>query len=142
ALHMRTFVYEPGKNFSGWLRRVWRHAWLDSLNHRTPGGWGSGDSDAHEQLCNVPGPVVCLEEEFQREVLHEALARVRPLVKPRDWEIFNDLVFLGKTGTEVAKQRGLTLAAVGMVKLRVQRAVSQEVSRFNCPPHPESDGAE
>jgi RNA polymerase sigma-70 factor (ECF subfamily) len=137
ALHVRQFAYDAGKDFSGWLHTVWRNGWLDSLRQRTPGGRGSGDSAVYEKLRNLPGPADCLEEEFQREVLHEALARVRPLVKPRDWDIFHELVFGGKTGTEVAGARGLTLAAVGMIKLRVQRKVSQEVACLSGGPSPE-----
>ena len=141
ALHLRKFVYDPGKDFSGWLRTVWHNAWLDSLRQRTPGGRGSGDSAVYERLCNLPGPENALEEEFEREALQEALARVHPLVKPRDWAIFSALVFEGKTGTEVAGAHGLTLAAVGMIKLRVQRKVSEEVARLSGRPLPVRKGA-
>lgn len=71
-----------------------------------------------------------LAEDFERELLHEALARARPRVSPRDWDIFQALVFEGKSGTEVAREYGLTLAAVGMVKCRVQKKVSEEIAKL------------
>ncbi len=140
ALHMRNFVYDPGKDFSGWLRTVWRNAWLDSLRKRIPGGRGSGDSAVQEKLCNLPGPTDALEEEFNRELLHEALTRLRPRVTPRDWNIFHALVFDGASGTAVAEGQGLTLAAVGMIKLRVQRKLRQEVARLSGLPIDEKGG--
>jgi RNA polymerase sigma-70 factor (ECF subfamily) len=140
ALRMRTFVYEPGKDFSGWLHAVWRNAWLDSLRRAPPGGCGSGDSGVYEKLGNLPCPADALEEEFDREVLHEALARVQRRVKPRDWTIFHDLVFAGKTGTEVAGEFSLTLAAVGMIKLRVQRKVRGELALLSGDRVPGSEG--
>jgi RNA polymerase sigma-70 factor (ECF subfamily) len=139
ALHMRTFVYDPDKDFSGWLRKVWRNAWVDSLRRHAPAARGSGDSAVYERLCSLPGPADALEDEFERELLHEVLARVEPLVSARDWRIFNDLVFADRTGTEVAKAHGLSLAAVGMVKVRVQRKVSDEVARLRRPSRPEGD---
>jgi len=130
AKRMPAFVYDPQRNFSGWLRAVWQSAWLDFVNDHTPGGCGTGDSSVHEQLHNIVGGDLTAElaDEIEREVLHEALARVRPRISLRDWQIFHDLVFAGKSGKEVAGEQNLTLAAVGMVKLRVQRKVSQEIA--------------
>jgi RNA polymerase sigma factor (sigma-70 family) len=129
--HIGAFDYDPAQNFSGWLRTVWSNAWLDALKKRREVK-GSGDSAVQEQLERVVGGDLNkeLEEVFEREQLHEALARVRPRVKPRDWDIFHNLVFAGKSATEVARERGMTRHAVGMVKTRVQRLVSQEVARL------------
>src|SRR5262249_2324145 len=109
-------------------------AWKDSL--KAPlGGRGTGDSAVLEQLSEVEGEdftkelEAAIEAVFQRQRLEQALARVRPSVSPRDWEIFHDIVFGGKSASEVAKERKMTLAAVGMVKLRVQRRLAEEVAR-------------
>jgi RNA polymerase sigma-70 factor (ECF subfamily) len=130
--YMQTFVYDPKRNFSGWLRAVWHSAWADYLRSLPPGGQGTGDSTVGELLHNIPGGDLTqeLEEEFQREVLEEALARVQPRVSSRDWKIFYDLVFDGKSGTEVAEEHGLKVPAVLMVRLRVQNKVSKEMARL------------
>jgi DNA-directed RNA polymerase specialized sigma24 family protein len=75
---MPTFVYDPRRNFSGWLRTVWHNAWQDFINDRTPGRRGTGDSKVHECLLKLQGGDLAeeladeLEREFEREVLHEA----------------------------------------------------------------------
>jgi hypothetical protein len=50
-------------------------------------------------------------------------------VRPRDWQIFQEYLS-GKSGTEIAAKYGLTLPAVGMVKLKVQRKVSEEIAKL------------
>src|SRR5262249_44663112 len=77
---MQTFVYDSGRNFSGWLRVVWHNAWADFVHSCPPGGQGTGDSAVQERLYSLPGGDLTqeLEKEFEREVLDEALARVQP----------------------------------------------------------------
>lgn len=130
AARIRAFDYDPERSFSGWLRTVWHNAWIDTLKEASPGDRGTGDSAVLETLREVPGPVDDLDELFEREVLAEAMARVRPRVSPRDWDIFAELVLEEKKGTEVATRFGMTLAAVGMAKLRVQRKVGEEIARL------------
>jgi RNA polymerase sigma-70 factor (ECF subfamily) len=129
ARKVPTFDYTPGSNFSGWLRTIWLHAWHDFVTDRTPGKKGSGDFNIHERLAEVEGGDLTseLEKEFDQELLREALARVRPRVSLRDWAIFEAIVFAEKSGSEVAAEHKMTLAAVGMVKLRVQARVRQEI---------------
>lgn len=132
ARRMRTFDYAPGGNFSGWLRTVWRNAWLSFLEDARRGDRAAGGSTVRDQLENMPGGDVTqeLEEEFQRELVHEALQRLRPQVSTRDWELFHDLLLGGKSATVAAKERGMTLAGVGMAKLRVQRKLQREIARL------------
>jgi RNA polymerase sigma factor (sigma-70 family) len=133
AKRMPTFVYDAGGNFSGWLRAVWHSAWSDFVTNPTPGRCGTGETSVHEQLRQVQGGDLTKElaEEFEREALHEALAQARPRVSPRDWQIFYDVVFGGRSGTEVAREHGMTLAHVGMTKLRVQNKVSEELAKLD-----------
>src|SRR5262245_31790225 len=72
AQRMRTFDYDPGKSFRGWLRTLTRHAWSDFVAARQRGGRGSGDSDTVASLHTLPARddlVARLEEQFDREVL-------------------------------------------------------------------------
>jgi RNA polymerase sigma-70 factor (ECF subfamily) len=132
ARRMPTFLYNPALNFSGWLRSVWHNAWADYVHGREPGTRGTGDPKVHEQLREITGGDLTQElaDVFRREALEEALARVQVRVSPRDWQIFRDLALLGRSGTEVGREHRLTLAAVGMVKLRVQRKVDEEFARL------------
>jgi RNA polymerase sigma factor (sigma-70 family) len=142
AKRMPTFVYDKSRNFSGWLRAVWHSAWIDFVTNPTPGRWGTGDSSVHEQLRQVEGGDLTkeLDKVFQGEALHEALAQARPRISPRDWQIFHDIVFGGQSGTDVAQEHRLTLAHVGMIKLRVQNKVSEELAKLEGTGLEERDG--
>jgi RNA polymerase sigma-70 factor (ECF subfamily) len=126
------YDYLPGSNFSGWLYRIWHNAWVDFVTDRTPGGRGTGDTSLHEQLQHVAAGDLAAElrAEFERELFHEALARVQPRVSPRDWSIFTDLVFAGQPAAAVAAAQRMTLAAVGVVKFRVQQKLKAEIAQL------------
>lgn len=123
------FAYDPSRNFSGWLRRVWWTALSDAVRALPPGANGGGDSSLLEDLVDGRVPAE-LEGEFERELLHEAMARTELLVSTRDWRIFMDVAMTGRSLSEVAAEHQLTAAAAGMVKLRVQRQISQMLERL------------
>ena len=118
------FVYNPSRNFSGWLRTIWWTALSDAVRALPPGATGGGDSSLLADLEDGHVPAE-LEAEFERELLHEAMARTELLVSERDWRIFTDVAITGRSLSEVAAEHQLTAAAAGMVKLRVQRKISQ-----------------
>jgi RNA polymerase sigma-70 factor (ECF subfamily) len=91
AGRIRHFRYDPGKSFLAWLMTVTRHAYVDFLDHRQQLGRGSGDSQVLEMLRGVEARddlLKKLDEEFDRELLEEAMARVRLRVAPQTWEAF------------------------------------------------------
>jgi RNA polymerase sigma factor (sigma-70 family) len=132
ARSMPKFEYAPGGNFSGWLHTVWQNVWKKVVRKYTPGGQGTGDSRVWEQLRGIAAGDLATElrAEIERELLHEALARAQPQVSPRDWGIFNELVFAQRSLADVAAARGMTVAAVGMVKHRVQEKVKAVIVRL------------
>src|SRR5262245_62476607 len=44
AAKLRTFAYDPAKNFRSWLKTLTHHAWQDFLESRGRPGLGSGDT--------------------------------------------------------------------------------------------------
>src|SRR5262249_52407462 len=54
ADRMRTFVYDPGRSFRGWLRTLTRNAWSDFVQSRQRGGRASGDSATEACLHTLP----------------------------------------------------------------------------------------
>src|SRR4051794_18837385 len=85
AEKMRAFEYDPNRSFRAWLKTVTRHAWLDSGATRKA-AVAAGGSQALELLQAVEARedlVERLGEEFDRELLDEAMARVRLRVTPR-----------------------------------------------------------
>lgn len=133
----RTFAYDPGKGrFRSWLKTVAHHVWQDYCDSRRgPGAVAAGGSEALEHLHAVPaadGLARALEEGFDLELLEAAKERVRLRVSDRDWQIFRDLTLGGHSGTAVAAERGLSVAAVYMVKSRVQRQLRDAVAALEA----------
>jgi RNA polymerase sigma-70 factor (ECF subfamily) len=133
AERMRSFAYDPSKSFRGWLRTLTRHAWSDFVEARQRGGRGSGDESADECLQTLPARddlVARLEEQFDREVLEEATARVRLRVDPASWEAFHLMAVEGVSGAEAAQRLGKPVAGVFKAKTRVQAMLRDEVARL------------
>ncbi len=136
AQKLRTFVYDPARSFRAWLKTLTRHAWQDFLDARHRPGAGSGDSavekllqalEAREDLARH------LEEEYDRELLEEAMRRVRPRVAVNTWEAFRLLAFEGLTGAEVASRLGMQVSMTFVAKSRVQKMIQHELRQLDGP---------
>ena len=139
---MRTFAYDPSRSFRGWLRTLTHHAWRDFLDGRRRPGGGSGDTDVLRALAGVEARDDLLrqmEEEFDRELLEEAMGRVRLRVQPHTWEAFRLLAVEGLSGAEAARKLGMKVATVFVARSKVQKMIQEEVRRLDPP---DSDGAE
>ena len=130
---MATFVYDRSRSFRGWLRTITHHAWRDLVAERKRAGVGSGDSRVAELLENIQagdGLVQQLEEEFRRELLDEAMARVRPRVDPRTWDAFRLTALEGSSGTAAAAQLQMKVAHVYVAKSEVKIMIREEVRKL------------
>jgi RNA polymerase sigma-70 factor (ECF subfamily) len=139
ARKMRAFSYDASGSFRGWLKTLAHHAWQDFLTSRKRAGGGSGDTQALEALYAVEARadlLVRLDEEFDRELLDEAAARVRGRVEPRTWEAFRLLAMDGYSGSQAAERLGMRVATVFVAKSKVQRMLQEEIHRID-PPRPE-----
>src|SRR6266545_4555500 len=105
AQKMREFAYDPARSFRAWLKTITHHAWRDFVEARQRPGLGSGDSQVEEKLWSLEARddlVKQLEEEFEREILREAMVRVRLRVAPQTWEAFTLTAIDGLAGAEAA----------------------------------------
>jgi len=130
---MATFVYDRSRSFRGWLKTIAHHAWRDLVAERKRAGVGSGDSRMSELLENIQagdGLVQQLEEEFRRELLDEAMARVRPRVAPRTWDAFRLTALEGSSGAAAAAQLQMKVAQVYVAKSEVKMMIREEVRRL------------
>jgi RNA polymerase sigma-70 factor (ECF subfamily) len=130
---MATFVYDPSRSFRAWLKTVTRNAWRDLVAQRKRVGVGSGDSRIGELLQTLEardGLVQQLAEEFRRELLDEAMARVRPRVAPRTWDAFRLTALEGCSGAEVAAQLQMKVARVYVAKNEIKMMIREEVRRL------------
>jgi RNA polymerase sigma-70 factor (ECF subfamily) len=133
---MKTFRYDPSGSFRAWLKTITRHAWQDFLDNRKRLVQGSGDSgvltmlesvEAHDDLLKH------LEEEFDREILEEAMLRVRLRVAPQTWEAFRLTTMEGLSGAEAAERIPMRATQVYVAKHRVQKLLQEEVQKLEHP---------
>jgi RNA polymerase sigma-70 factor (ECF subfamily) len=131
AAKLRTFVYDPGRSFRGWLRTLTRHVWCDFLaerQHHT-----GTNAKVLLRLQSVPARddlVRSLHDAFDLELVEQASAQVRRRVKPATWEAFRLTALEGLGGAEAAAQVGMQVAAVYMAKSNVLKLLREEVSQL------------
>ncbi|MFO0841549.1 MAG: sigma-70 family RNA polymerase sigma factor [Gemmataceae bacterium] len=133
AEKMRTFDYDPGRSFRGWLKTLTRHAWADLREAHQRHGVGSGDSQALEQLHALEARedlVAQLDREFDQELLEEAMARVQLRVQPHTWEAFRLTAQEGLPGAEAAERLGVKVATVFVARSKVQAMLREELCRL------------
>jgi RNA polymerase sigma factor (sigma-70 family) len=132
AAKMQAFVYDPAKSFRAWLKTVTRHAWSDYWSGQK-GAEAAGGSQALQLLATAEARedlVQRLEDEFDRELLDEASARVRQRVTPRTWEAFERTALQGQTGAEVGAALGMKVATVFVARSKVQKMLQEELRKL------------
>jgi RNA polymerase sigma-70 factor (ECF subfamily) len=116
--------YDPQRgSFRGWLFTVVRNCLRKSLPRQERCGRGSGDTTANELLREYPAPAedpeALWQEEYEQRVFDWAAEQVRPQVEEATWQAFWLTAVQGKSGKEVARTLGITVAAVYLAKSRV-----------------------
>src|SRR5438309_2004887 len=136
AQKLREFTYDPARSFRAWLKTLTQHAWSDYVESRQKPGLGSGDSSVAEMLQNLAARddlVKHLEAEFDREILEEAMMRVRLRVAPQTWSAFSLTALEGLSGAEAAERIPMQVAQVFVAKRRVQKMLQEEVAKLDKP---------
>jgi RNA polymerase sigma-70 factor (ECF subfamily) len=134
AAKLRTFRYDPSQSFRAYVKTLAHYAWCDFLESRKrAGGGGSGDTVVHEMLDSVAAREdlqSSLADAFDRELLEEAMARVRLRVEARTWEAFRLTAIEGLSGAEAAGRVGMEVATVFKAKSKVQKMLREETRRL------------
>lgn len=126
------FRYDPAQSFRAWLRTVTRHILSDYLSERQS-QQGSGDSAIVRVLQNVEardGLARKVEEEFDRELLDEALRRIQAHVPAQQWEAFRLTALEGLSGAEAGARLGMLVATVYTARSKVQKLVREQLRRL------------
>jgi RNA polymerase sigma-70 factor (ECF subfamily) len=132
---MQTFDYDPSKSFRAWLKTITRHAWSDYCSSRKA-VIAAGGSQVLEMLHTVEARddlIRRLDDEFDRELLDEAMNRVRGRVLPRTWEAFERTALQGQSGAEAGKALGMKVATVFVAKSKVQNMLQEELRKLEDP---------
>lgn len=135
---MKTFTYDPTLSFRGWLRTLTHHMWSDLVARRRLNLVGGGRGDGADWLESIEARddlMELLNEQFDHELLDEAIVRIRLRVEPHTWEAFRLTAFEGMAGTTVADRLRIKVATVFKAKSKVQKMLREEIRRLEgCDP--------
>jgi RNA polymerase sigma-70 factor (ECF subfamily) len=131
ATKLPEFRYDPSRSFRSWLRTLTYHAWADFLSEREtmatghPAEWASlATAEAREDLLRR------IEDEFDLELLEQAMARVRGRVEPGTWEAFRLTALEGVPAAEAARRLGKQVANVYVLRSNVQKLLQAAVAEL------------
>jgi RNA polymerase sigma factor (sigma-70 family) len=150
ARRMRTFRYDPGRTFRGWLRRLCQSRAIDLLRKKNADAVlsledqpaasivqdAAGGFDAEEGAASERPLLLRLAEEVQDGV--------RRRVDQRTWQVFWNIAVLGQSVREASEAAGMSYYAAFAAQKRVRRMLRDLGQRLivERKDEPESDGAE
>ena len=121
---------QPGDSFRAWLRTVTRNKVIDHVRRQGPEPRAVGGSAAQQQLQERPA-VPDSEADESREVqwLHRrALELVQAQFEDRTWQMVWQVTVDDRAVNDVARDFGVTPAAVRLAKSRVLRRLREELA--------------
>jgi RNA polymerase sigma factor (sigma-70 family) len=130
---MENFAYDPSRSFRAWLKTLTHHAWRELVAERKRGGIGSGDSRMGELFENIQAGDDLdkhIEEEFNRELMEQAMVLVRPRVAARTWAAFRMTALEGCSGAAAAAQLEMKVARVYVAKSEVKEMIRREIRKL------------
>jgi RNA polymerase sigma-70 factor (ECF subfamily) len=129
------FHYDPRQGkFRGWLYGVTRNQVNRFLHRRRAQPVGSGDSNVHERLTEVPSrpadTETLWEQEYHQQLFRMAAAEIRDNFSPTTWKAFWTTAVDGKPSADAATELGLSLGAVYVARSRVLAQLTEQVRRM------------
>jgi RNA polymerase sigma-70 factor (ECF subfamily) len=131
AQGLNTFRHEhPQDTFRGWLRVIARRKTLDFYRQKKRQPAAEGGSDALRRFMLLPeaeersavGPSAEIKQLHQR-----ALELIRFHFEDRTWKAFYRCAVEGESPVDIARDMGITPAAVRKAKSRVLRCLKEEL---------------
>jgi RNA polymerase sigma-70 factor (ECF subfamily) len=129
---IRRLDYDPRRGtFRGWLFTVVRNKLRNFLAAQSRPGRGTGDTDAQHRLQELPAreqdETAWWDQEYERRVFAWAAEQVRGSFQESTWRAFWLTAVEGKTGPEVARILGMSVAAVYLAKGRVMARLKETI---------------
>jgi RNA polymerase sigma-70 factor (ECF subfamily) len=130
---MARFSYDASRSFRAWLKTLAHHAWHDLVVERRRAGIGTGETPMAALLNNLEaGEDLAgdLQEELRRELLEQAMVRVKARVPSQTWDAFRLTALEGSSGAAVAAQLQMRTAQVYLARSKVKKRIQEEVRRL------------
>jgi len=124
--------YDPERgSFRGWLFTVVRNKLRNFLTRRHEFCQGTGDSAIQDLLNAQPAPADSAdwEEKWEQQLLTWAAQQVRRQVRDSTWQAFWQTAVEGKPGKVVARELGLSVAAIYLAKSRVMARLAETIKQ-------------
>ncbi len=147
ARRMRSFRYDPGKTFRGWLRRLCQSRAIDLLRKKTADAVGSLEVDAAASLFQDAvdrfdaEEGAALERPLLLRLAEEIQDGVQRRVEERTWQVFWKIAVLGQSVREASEAAGISYYAAFAAQKRVGRMLREAGQRLMAQrrDEPESD---
>jgi RNA polymerase sigma factor (sigma-70 family) len=136
ARRMRTFRYDPGKTFRGWLRRLCQSRAIDLLRKKNADAVLSLEDQPVESLWQEAPADIEAEEDAAAErplllrLADEVQNAVRRRVDERTWQVFWNVAVLGQSVREASEAAGISYYAAFAAQKRVRQMLQQEGQRL------------
>ena len=137
---MRTYRYDPGKTFRGWLRRLCQSRAIDLLRKKKANAVESLDDQPAGSLLEDASAGIEVDESAasERPVLlrqaEEVQDAVRRRVSERTWQVFWNIAILGQSVRETSAAAGISYYAAFAAEKRVGRMLREEGQRLLAEP--------
>jgi RNA polymerase sigma-70 factor (ECF subfamily) len=135
ALSVARLDYDPQRgSFRGWLFTVVRNKLRNFLESRQRQVQGSGDTSVQDALNEQPapgqGPEALWVRDYERRLFTWAAEQVKSSVQENTWQAFWQTAVEGKSGQEVARALGISVAAVYLAKSRVMAQLKEHIRQL------------
>ena len=140
ARRMRTYRYDPGKTFRGWLRRLCQSRAIDLLRKKKADAVLSLEDQPVESLLQEApadleaGVDPAAERPLLLHLAGEVQSAVRRRVNERTWQVFWNVAVLGQSVREASEAVGLSYYAAFAAQKRVRQMLRAEGQRLLAEP--------
>lgn len=131
--------YDPTRgSFRSWLFTVVRNKLHNFRERQRHLPRGTGDTTANNLLRQQPAPEddsdVLWREDYERRLFTWAAERIRGGIQESTWQAFWQTAVEGKSGKDVARALGMTVAAVYLAKSRVMARLREQIQHLQEDP--------
>jgi len=140
ARRMRTYRYDPGKTFRGWLRRLCESRAIDLLRQKKANAVESLDDQPAGSLWQDASAGIEADESAasERPVLlrqaEDVQDAVRRRVSERTWQVFWNIAIEGQSVRETSAAADISYYAAFAAERRVGRMLREEGQRLLAQP--------
>lgn len=121
---------QPQATFRGWLRVITQRRIADHFRHIAHAPQAVGGTTAARRLHDVPEPLADDPDAESEEtgIVQRAIELIRSDFQAKTWTAFKRTAMENAAPHDVARELGMTAAAVQMAKARVLRRLREELA--------------